>query len=119
MMVNESVTALVQDLRRRTGAIAAAVVSRDGTVRCADLPAGVHAETFAILCATVVGAAATAALELGRAPPDRVVVEGSDTTTLIVATGSNALLVLTVESSTETSRVAIDVERFSAFLGPT
>jgi hypothetical protein len=48
-MPNASVAPAVQDLRRRAGAIAAALVSRDGTVPYADLSSGGYAETFAIM----------------------------------------------------------------------
>jgi predicted regulator of Ras-like GTPase activity (Roadblock/LC7/MglB family) len=63
-MPNASVAPAVQDLRRRAGAIAAALVSRDGMAPYADLPSGGYAETFAIMGATIVGAAATTAFEL-------------------------------------------------------
>jgi uncharacterized protein len=99
MMQTSGVAALVHDLKVRLNAIATAFVSRDGSVLYADLPSGMFVETFAIMCATIVGAAATAAVELGRAAPDRVVIEGEDSVTVLIGSGRRALLVAVVERS--------------------
>lgn len=93
---------IVKDLKTRIGAIAAALISRDGLVLSADVPTGVYTETFAIMCATILGAAATANTELNRSPPSHIVVESSDSKTLIVGSGKKALLVAVVNHDTET-----------------
>jgi uncharacterized protein len=101
MNVNASASDLVRDLKQRVGATATALVARDGAVLHADLPGGTYAETFAIMCATIFGAASTANTELARGVPDRVVIEGADSRTLIVRTGPGPLLVAVVDLGIE------------------
>ena len=90
MMATGNVGAVIKDLKTRIAGIATALVSRDGLVLYADVPAGVYTETFAIMCATILGAAATANTELNRAPPERIVIEGNDSKTIIVGSGKKA-----------------------------
>jgi uncharacterized protein len=109
MMATGNVGAVIRDLKTRIGALATALVSRDGLVLYADVPAGVYTETFAIMCATILGAAATANTELNRSPPERIVIEGNDSKTIIVGSGKKALLVAVVDQSVETSKVLAEV----------
>ncbi len=109
MMAAGNVGAVIKDLKGRIGAIACALVSRDGLVLYADVPAGVYTETFAIMCATILGAAATANTELNRSPPERIVIEGTDSRTLIVGSGKKALLVAVVDQGQDTHRVLDEV----------
>ncbi len=104
------------DLKTRIGGIATALVSRDGRVLCADVPAGVHPETFAIMCATILGAAATANTELSRAPPERIVVEGNDSKTIIVGSGTKALLVAVVDRTSDVTKLLGDVVQVAGSL---
>ncbi len=117
MMATGNVGAAVQDLHRRISAIATAWISRDGQILSADLPSEVYAETFAIMCATVLGAGATASAELNRSPPDRVVLHGGDSTTVIVGSGRKAMLVAVVDSSADLARVLAEVTNFADLLG--
>lgn len=111
MMAAGNVGAVIKDLKGRIGAVASALVSRDGLVLYADVPAGVYTETFAIMCATILGAAATANTELNRSPPDRIVIEGSDSKTLIVGSGKKALLVAVVDQSADTTKVLAELAK--------
>jgi predicted regulator of Ras-like GTPase activity (Roadblock/LC7/MglB family) len=105
MMAAGNVGAVIKDLKSRIGAVASALVSRDGLVLYADVPAGVYTETFAIMCATILGAAATANTELNRSPPERIVIEGADSKTIIVGSGKKALLVAVVDQAADTQKV--------------
>jgi hypothetical protein len=107
----EDVNEVVKDLKNRIGAVASALVSRDGLVLSADVPDGVYTETFAIMCATILGAAATANTELSRAPPAHIVVEGPDSKTLIVGSGKKALLVAVVDHDTDTQNTLKELEK--------
>lgn len=109
MMATGNVGAVIRDLKTRIGALATALVSRDGLVLYADVPAGVYTETFAIMCATILGAAATANTELNRSPPERIVIEGNDSKTIIVGSGKKALLVAVVDQSVDTTKVLAEV----------
>ncbi|MCI4324658.1 MAG: roadblock/LC7 domain-containing protein [Thermoplasmata archaeon] len=108
--------AVIKDLKTRIGGIAAALVSRDGLVLYADVPAGVYTETFAIMCATILGAAATANTELNRAPPEKIVIEGNDSKTIIVGSGKKALLVAVVDQSADATRVLAEVGKVAELL---
>ncbi len=59
----------------------------------ADLPEGVSMETFAIMCATLLGAASTAHSELRISTPQHVMVEGEDAKMILVGAGRKALIV--------------------------
>ncbi len=111
MMATGNVGAVIKDLKGRISGIAAALVSRDGLVLYADVPAGVYTETFAIMCATILGAAATANTELNRSPPERIVVDGPDSKTIIVGSGKKALLVAVVDQTADVSRVLAEVAK--------
>lgn len=113
MMAEANATAVVRDLKIRCGALGSALVSRDGVVLGADLPPGVSPETFAILCATILGAAATAAAELGRGPPARVIVEGRDASTVVVSAGPHALLVVVVGRDADLASVSAEIVAFA------
>ena len=116
MMATGNVGTVIKELKSRIGGIATAFVSRDGLVLYADVPAGVYTETFAIMCATILGAAATANTELNRAPPDRIIVEGNDSRTLIVGCGKKALLVAVVDHSADISKTLVEVAKVADVL---
>jgi len=83
----------VRRTRQACGADAMAIVSRDGVVISADMPKGVAKETFSIMCATILGAGMTAAGELGKSPPSRVVLDSNDLRILIVESGRRSMIV--------------------------
>jgi predicted regulator of Ras-like GTPase activity (Roadblock/LC7/MglB family) len=83
-------------LRQSCGAIASAVISRDGLVIAADMPEGVSMETFAIMCATLLGAASTANSELRAGTPLHVIVESEDAKMVVVGAGRKALIVAVI-----------------------
>jgi uncharacterized protein len=116
MMATGNVGTVIKDLKARIGGTATALVSRDGLVLFADVPAGVYTETFAIMCATILGAAATANTELNRAPPDRIVIEGNDSKTIIVGSGKKALLVAVVDKTADVTKVLEEVGKVAELL---
>ena len=119
MMATGNVGAVIKDLKARIGGIAVSLVSRDGLVLYADVPAGGYTETFAIMCATILGAAATANTELNRSPPEQIVIEGNDSKTIIVGSGKKALLVAVVDQSAEANRVLAEVAKVAELLKTT
>lgn len=86
----------LRSLRQSCGAVASAVISRDGLVIAADVPEGVSIETFAIMCATLLGAASTAHSELRVSTPVHVLVESEDAKMVVVGAGRKALIVAVV-----------------------
>ena len=116
MMAAGNVGTVIKDLKTRISGVATALVSRDGLVLFADVPTGVYTETFAIMCATILGAAATANTELNRAPPERIVVDGPDSKTIIVGSGKKALLVAVVDQTADVPRVLAEVTKVAELL---
>jgi predicted regulator of Ras-like GTPase activity (Roadblock/LC7/MglB family) len=116
MMASGNVGTVIKDLKQRIGGIATALVSRDGLVLFADVPSGVYTETFAIMCATILGAAATANTELSRAPPDRIVIEGNDSKTIVVGSGKKALLVAVVDQNADAQKVLAEATKVAELL---
>ncbi len=90
-------------LRQSCGATASAVISRDGLVIAADLPEGVSMETFAIMCATLLGAASTANSELRVGTPLNVVVESEEAKMVVVGAGRKALIVAVIGKKADSS----------------
>jgi len=90
---------------REAGALAVAVVSRDGTVLAADLPAGVSRETFSIMCATIHGAGMTVSNEMRRSPPKRIALESNEGCIVIREAGRRALVVFVLPPGAEETRL--------------
>ena len=91
-----SLDRMLKELRVSCGSHAAAVVSRDGLVIAGDMPDSISRETFAIMCATILGAGTTAATELRSSPPNHVVLTTREYRIHIFEAGPRALIVLVV-----------------------
>jgi len=116
MMATENVGTLLTDLKHRIGAIGVALVGRDGLVAYADLPAGAYAETFSVMCATILGASVTASAELGHGSPERILIEGDESKMVIVACGAHALLVAAVAPAASVPDVVGEMTKFADLL---
>jgi len=103
--MNEQINERLSGLRDSCGAVASAVLTRDGLVIAADVPPGTFVETFAIMCATMLGAAVTSNNELKRGVPERITVEGNDTKTYILATGKKTLAVAVTDGASDDNKV--------------
>ena len=97
---------------RDAGALATAVVSRDGSVLASDLPAGVSRETFSIMCATIHGAGMTVSTELRRGTPRRIVLESPEGRVVIMEAGRRALLVVVLPSEANLEEASLRLQPF-------
>jgi len=96
----------------RTGDIeASAIVSRDGLLMASDIPKSVHAETFAAMSATMLGAAETAVSELKKGLPDRVIVESNNGKVITTGAGPKALLVVMTPPKAGLGLILVEVEK--------
>ena len=94
------------DVVKNESVIGYAVVTRDGNMVEYELPDGVHVETFAVMCATVFGAAITAKMEMNLKPLERIIVESEDNDTiLVVPKGEKHLIVVVVNDKTAVEEV--------------
>jgi len=99
MLTRESVEPILSELKKTGKVDATAVVSRDGILIGAEIPPEVHGETFAIMSATMLGAAITANSELNKNMPSKVVVESDDGITIVAGAGINSILVVSSKDS--------------------
>jgi len=76
-----------------------ALVSREGQPVASKLPNAVHEETFAIMCATMLGAASTVNNELKGDEPEFMTVKSSGFETFLSGVTKDLLVVLIVPSS--------------------
>lgn len=90
---------------KREGTLGSAVFSRDGVVLNSDLPSSTHEETFAIMCATIIGAANTANGELDRGKPEKVIIDSKEGRILLVSAGKNKILSVLVDSTHDLKKI--------------
>jgi len=96
---------MLSALKKNHGCIASAVVSRDGTVIASDMPSHVSSETFSIMCATIMGAGMTAAVELKKGSPRKVVLESEDSKIVIFEAGRRSMVVVVIPSDKDVNEV--------------
>ncbi len=101
MLTRERVTPILSELKKDHDVEATAVVSRDGILVAAEIPKEVHGETFAIMSATMLGAAITANSELNKNMPGRIIVESDDGRTIVSGAGMNSLLVVSAKGKAD------------------
>ena len=76
-----------------------------------DIPQNVHAETFAAMTATMLGAAETAVMELKKGVVDRIIVEGRDAKIIGTGAGQKALLIVMTEPNTGLGLVLVEMDK--------
>jgi predicted regulator of Ras-like GTPase activity (Roadblock/LC7/MglB family) len=89
---------VIKDLNNVGGVETCAVVSRDGLLIRSVSQKEQFTESIAALSATMLGAAETATIELGKGIPDRFIVETEQGWLIAVGAGPKALLVVIVNS---------------------
>ena len=102
---------ILRALKGACNADNAALVSRDGLTIAVDVAEGVYAETFSIMCATILGAAITTALELGKSEPEFLAIETPEGKIVVTGAGKRALLVLSVPSTSSMEMLKMEVQK--------
>lgn len=102
----------IEELKTAVGAVAVAIVSDDGRMLHSALPSGVSAETFAVMSATIVGAAATVSSDLKQTPPDHIVIRGVDFTTILARFDPMSLLIIVVGASADPDQLLHQIDEF-------
>ena len=85
---------VLEDIHNTFNCKGIAFVARDGSTLASQLDQGVSMDTFAIMSATMLGAAATASREVGHTQLEKVVVNNSEGTVIVYPSGKRNLLVL-------------------------
>jgi hypothetical protein len=109
--IKEKLERILSDLERVGDIEASAVVSRDGLLMASDIPENVHAETFAAMAATMLGAAETAVSELKKGVSERVIVESKLGKIITKGAGSKALLVVMTRPEAKLGLILMETER--------
>lgn len=111
--VIELLEKIMNDIHNIGGVEASAVASRDGLLIYSTLSQKQHAETFAAMSATMLGAAETTSTELGKGIPERVVVESKDGKLVVTGAGPRALLIIMTEPDAGLGLILVEVEKAS------
>ena len=91
---SEMLGKVLADLGKIGDVEASAVATRDGLLMNADMHNMGDPEMFVAMSATMLGAAETAATELDKGIPNRVIVEADDGKLICIGAGPKALLVV-------------------------
>lgn len=102
---------VLADLKNVDGVEACAVVSRDGLLIHSISEKEQFAKTIAAMSATMLGAAETAARELGKGIPNRVIVESEQGRLIAVGAGTKALLVVIVNLDIALGLILLELEK--------
>jgi predicted regulator of Ras-like GTPase activity (Roadblock/LC7/MglB family) len=104
--------ALIDELKTSVEAVAVAIVSDDGRMVQGALPSGVSDESFAVMSATIVGAAATVSSDLKRTPPDHIIIRGHNFTMIVARFDSGSLLVTVVGAAADPEQLTQRIDEF-------
>ncbi len=112
----EALEKVLTDLKKVGGVEASAAASRDGLLMKAIMPTGQHAETFAAMSATMLGAAETATTELGKGIPERVIVESEHGKLIATGAGPKALLIVLTTPDAGLGLILLELEKASKII---
>jgi len=101
----------LKNLKSTGGIEATAVISRDGLVMKAKMPSKQKPETLAAMSATMLGAAETATIELGKGIPHRVIAETENGKLIAMGAGPKAVLVIITDSDIGLGLILIEAEK--------
>lgn len=100
---------IISNLMRK-GIKGSAVIDKEGSVYSSDLPRSVHEETFAIMCATIVGASNSANSELDRSRTNKVIIDSKEGHIVIANSKNNLLLTVIVDRKQQLGNIFDEVE---------
>jgi predicted regulator of Ras-like GTPase activity (Roadblock/LC7/MglB family) len=107
----EMLQEILENLKNLGSIEACAIASRDGLLMSSDMPEGIMGETFAAMSATMLGAAETAASELNKGLPSRVIVESKSGKLICMGAGPKALLVAMTEHDTGLGLILLELDK--------
>jgi predicted regulator of Ras-like GTPase activity (Roadblock/LC7/MglB family) len=113
MTTSESIEKILNGMKNIGGIEASTVASRDGLLIYSDVSKKLHAETFAAMSATMLGAAETATTELGKGIPERIIVESSNGRIIATGAGKKAILIVMTEPEASLGLILIEVAKAS------
>lgn len=113
MITTEMLEKILKDINNIGGVVASAVASRDGILICSTMPKEQQTETFVAMSAMMIGAAETAAAELGKSIPDRIIAESGNGRIIGTGAGPKALLLVMTEPNAGLGLVLTEMAKAS------
>src|SRR3972149_950102 len=113
MTTTEILEEALNNLKNIGGIEASVVASRDGLLIHSTVSRKLHAETFAAMSATMLGAAETATTELGKGIPERIIVESDDGKIIATGAGTKAILLVMTEPDASLGLILIEIAKAS------
>jgi hypothetical protein len=107
----------LKQLKTEFGSLASAVISRDGLLIAADMPEGTTAETFTIMCATLMGAASTAHSELRIGQPRLIRIASEKHDMILAGAGRKSIVVSIVPLGSKIDDLQRKMEMISDNVG--
>lgn len=104
---------ILKDMNNTGGVEASAIASRDGLLIYSTILQKSQAETFVAMSATMMGAAETAASELGKGIPDKIIVESKTGSIIGIGAGPKALLLVMTKPDAGLGLVLIEMKKAS------
>ncbi len=115
-MIAKKLDNVLNDLQRIGGVENSAIVTRDGILIKTTIPEEQHAETFAAMSATMLGAAEAASVEMGKGFPESVTVESRRGEIIITGAGPKAVLVVTTGPDANLDLILNEIEKMVAVI---
>src|SRR4030067_1739168 len=113
MKTSEMLEKILEDLKLPGRIEASLVASRDGLLIFSNIDLKEHAQTFAAMSATMLGAAETATLELRKGMPERIIVESDKGKIIATGAGPKGLLVVLTEPNASLGIILIELAKAS------
>lgn len=111
MTTTEMLEKILSSINNMGGVEASAIASRDGLLICSTIPKKQHAETFVAMMATMIGAAETATIELGKGIPERIIVESKSGRIIGTGAGGKAVLLVMTKPDAGLGLVLIEMSK--------
>jgi len=113
MTTIEMLEKILKEINIIGGVETSAIASRDGLQICSTITRKQQIETFIAMSATMIGAAETATMELGKGIPDRIIVESKRGRIIGTGAGPNALLLVMTKPDASLGLVLIEMTKAS------
>ena len=109
----EMMEIILKEINEAGGIEASAIASRDGLLICTTLSDQEQAEIFVAMSATMIGAAETAAAELGKGIPHITIVESQSGKIIGTGAGPKALLLVMTRPDAGLGLILIEMKKAS------
>ena len=110
----ERITQVLLNLKQSGDVEGSAVITRDGLLVASELSKDIDGDTLAAMSAAMQGAAETAANELKKTSPERVIVETKDTKIITTGAGEQAILACIVSHKAKLGLVLLEMKKAAA-----